>query len=37
MLHRVFRVVGAHVYDLVFAAGSFFRHVCGNSEPVRVL
>ena len=34
MFHRVRRIVGAHVDDRVFALGSFFQHVCGNSEPV---
>ena len=31
-----FWLIGAHVRNVarVFVAGSFFQHVCGNSEPV---
>ena len=36
--HRAFRFIGANVWNVrVFVAGSFFQHVCGNSEPVRAL
>lgn len=36
LLHRSVGFIGAHVWYVVhvFAAGSFFQHVCGNSEPV---
>ena len=34
VFHRVFWIIGAYVDDRAFVAGSFFQHVCGNSEPV---
>jgi len=35
LLHRSFWFIGAHVWNVrVFVAGSFFQHVCGNSDPV---
>lgn len=33
-LHGLLGIIGAHVDNHVFVAGSFFQHVCGNSEPV---
>jgi len=39
LLHRPFWFICAHVWHVVrvFVAGSFFQHVCGNSEPVSAL
>jgi hypothetical protein len=34
VIHRVLGIIGANVDNRAFVAGSFFQHVCGNSEPV---
>jgi hypothetical protein len=33
-IHCAHRIIGWHVFYLGAFAGSFFQHVCGNSEPV---